>query len=231
MESWVITLFFVLPFFCAFVNPLADRIFPGVQRVLTTVMTFALLILTIFVCFYHQQTIVYAVGGWKPVGSVPIGIHLVLDGLSGFMLLMINLIGFFSAFYAIDYMKEYTGGKYFYVLICLMIAGMNGVVLSGDLFNMYVFMELAAKSSYALVAFGLRKDELEASFKYQVLGGMASLLILFGITMLYWKTSTLNMADISNLLQNSDNDAFILFVQLILITGFGVKSALIPFHG
>jgi multicomponent Na+:H+ antiporter subunit D len=102
--------------------------------------------------------------------------------------------------------------------------------LSGDLFNLYVFLEISVISSYALVAFGVEKTELEASYKYQVLGGLASLLVLFGIAMIYWKTKTLNIADIAMLLREGEQDAFLVFVQLILMTGFGIKAALIPFH-
>ena len=128
--------------------------------------------------------------------GVPIGIYMVMDGFSVIVLCIVNLIGFLSVFYSISYISRYTSENYFYALFCLMIAGMNGVVLSGDLFNIFVFLEISAISSYALVAFGVEKNELEASFKYQVLGGMASFLILFGIAFIYWKTKTLNIADI-----------------------------------
>ena len=82
-----------------------------------------------------------------------------------------------------------------------MIAGMNGVVITADIFNLFVFLEVAVIASYALVAFGTDKEELEASFKYQVLGGIASLFILFGIGLVYWYTSSLNIADISALMK------------------------------
>ncbi len=103
---------------------------------------------------------------------------MVLDGFNTLVLCIINLIGFLSVFYSISYMSRYTSENYFYSLFCLMIAGMNGVVISGDLFNIFVFLEISAISSYALVAFGVEKNELEATFKYQVLGGIASFIIL-----------------------------------------------------
>jgi multicomponent Na+:H+ antiporter subunit D len=111
-----------------------------------------------------------------------------------------------------------------------MIAGMNGVVLSGDLFNIFVFLEISAISSYALVAFGVEKDELEASFKYQVLGGLASFLILFGIGFIYWKTKTLNIADIKEAFRAGPDRSYYLFVQALMLSGFGLKAAIIPFH-
>jgi multicomponent Na+:H+ antiporter subunit D len=107
---------------------------------------------------------------------------------------------------------------------------MNGVVITGDLFNLFVFLEISVISSYALVAFGSSKDELEASFKYQVLGGIASLLILFALAITYWYTSTLNINDISLLLKQAPAGKITIFIQLFFIAGFGLKAALIPFH-
>jgi len=229
-SSIIIILFVVIPLFAAFLIPIAGSLIPGFQRVITSLAMLVLLVISLVVTIQKPGTMTYMFGGWEPVEGIPIAIYMVFDGLSGFLLIIINLLGFLSAFYAISYIKRYTGENFFYTLMCLMIAGMNGVVLAGDLFNLYVFLEISVISSYALVAFGVEKTELEASYKYQVLGGLASLLVLFGIAMLYWRTSTLNMADISIILRDGEQDAFLVFVQLILITGFGIKAALIPFH-
>lgn len=230
MESSIIIMFVIIPLFTAFLIPIAGRFIPGFQRIATSSIMLVLVITSLTITLQRADMIIYMIGGWEPVEGVPIAIYLVFDGLSGFLLIIINLLGFLSAFYAISYIRRYTGENLFYTLMCLMIAGMNGVVLSGDLFNLYVFLEISVISSYALVAFGVEKTELEASYKYQVLGGLASLLVLFGIAMLYWKTGTLNIADTAMLLRKGEQDAFLVFVQLILVTGFGIKAALIPFH-
>ena len=230
MESSIIIWFVALPILAAFLIPVIGIVVNGFQRIFTSFIMLALSGLSVFALLRDAGMQTYIVGGWEPVEGVPIAIYMVLDGLSGFLLVIINLLGLFSAFYAISYIKRYTGENLFYTLMCLMIAGMNGVVLSGDLFNLYVFLEISVISSYALVAFGVEKTELEASYKYQVLGGLASLLVLFGIAMLYWRTGTLNIADTAMLLAGARQDAFLVFVQLILITGFGIKAALIPFH-
>jgi multicomponent Na+:H+ antiporter subunit D len=177
-----------------------------------------------------ENVIVYKVGGWEPINKIPIGIYLVMDGFTAIVVCIINLIGFLSAFYSISYIKKYTSENYFYALFCLMVAGMNGVVISGDLFNIFVFLEISVISSYALVAFGVGKNELEASFKYQVLGGLASFLILFGIGFIYWKTRTLNIADIHEVFRSGYDKTYYLFVQILLLCGFGLKAAIIPFH-
>jgi multicomponent Na+:H+ antiporter subunit D len=172
----------------------------------------------------------YKVGGWQPVNKIPIGIYMMMDGFNSLIVCIINLVGFLAVFYSISYIKRYTAENYFYALFCLLIGGMNGVVLSGDLFNIFVFLEISVISSYALVAFGVEKNELEASFKYQVLGGLASFLILFGIGFIYWKTKTLNIADIRAAFSNGYDKKYYLFVQLLILSGFGLKAAIIPFH-
>ncbi|TAJ14983.1 NADH/ubiquinone/plastoquinone (complex I) [Marinilabiliaceae bacterium JC017] len=230
MESFL-PLYMVTPLAAAFLIPLVGRVFSAFARTITPLVFLLLLILGIhYLLSGISSPLTYEVGGWQPVNGIPIAIYLVLDGFSTILLITINLIAFLAAFYSISYMKKYTAENNYYTLFCLMVAGMNGVVLTGDLFNLYVFLEIAAISSYALVAFGVEKTELEASFKYQVLGGMASLLILLAIGLLYWATSTLNITDISHILMIQGDNKIILFIQILLITGFGLKAAMVPFH-
>ncbi|MCJ7687972.1 MAG: hypothetical protein MUO60_01395, partial [Clostridiaceae bacterium] len=230
MES-LIPLYVLLPLGAAFLIPIVGRIVNGFQKTVTSLVFLFLIGLSIkYMISGVNEPLVYKVGGWEPVGNIPIGIYLVLDGLSIFMLCIVNLIAFLSGFYAISYIKKYTAENNFYTLFALMVAGMNGVVLSGDLFNLFVFLEIAVIASYALVAFGIEKEELEASFKYQVLGGMASLLILFSIGLIYWNTKTLNIADIATIIKAGTYNKILIFSQLVLITGFGLKAAIIPFH-
>jgi multicomponent Na+:H+ antiporter subunit D len=230
MDS-LIPLFVIIPLGIAFLIPLIWKLIPSVFKYLPATGILFLLVLAFYILIANgNETLTYKVGGWEPVKNIPIGIHLVVDGLAASMLIIINLIGFLAGIYAIPYMKKFTGENYFFILFSLMVAGMNGVVITGDLFNMFVFLEISVISSYALVAFGSSKDELEASFKYQVLGGIASLLILFALAITYWYTSTLNMSDISHLLKQAPVSKVTIFIQLFLIAGFGLKAALIPFH-
>jgi len=111
-----------------------------------------------------------------------------------------------------------------------MVAGMNGVVLSGDIFNLFVFLEIASIASYALVGFGCGHEEFEAAFKYMVLGSIASIFVLFGIGLVYGNTGTLNMAYISKAIQSSGLNAGLGFALALFIVGFSLKAALVPFH-
>ena len=226
-----IPLYVLLPLGAAFLIPIIGRIINGFQKTITSLVFLFLIGLSIkFIISGIDEPVTYKIGGWEPVGNIPIGIYFILDGLSVFMLCIINLIAFLSGFYAISYIKKYTAENNFYALFSLMVAGMNGVVLTGDLFNLFVFLEIAVIASYALVAFGIEKEELEASFKYQVLGGMASLFILFSIGLIYWNTKTLNIADIATIIKAGTYNKILIFSQLLLITGFGLKAAIIPFH-
>ncbi len=227
----LIPLFVVLPLAGAFIIMILGRFIRHFDRITASLVLLYLVTVSLICLISPGDDIqLYKVGGWEPVNKVPIAIYMVLDPLAAVILCVINLIGFLSVIYSFSYINRYTSENYYYSLFCLMVAGMNGVVLSGDLFNIFVFLEISAISSYALVAFGVGKEELEATFKYQVLGGLASFLILFGIAFVYWKTKTLNIADIRTLFDEGYDKNYHFLVQALLLSGFGLKAAIIPFH-
>ncbi len=230
MEA-LIPLFVAIPLIAAFLIVVLGKSFKGFHRFLAPLTLLILLCMAVFeFSGLGKNSITYAMGGWIGKEGLPLGIYLVLDGFSVLMLCIINLIGLIALFYSLSYIAKYTAESNYYALFCLIVAGMNGVVLSGDLFNLFVFLEVSVISSYALVAFGVGKTELEASFKYQVLGGLASMLILLAIGLIYWQTKTLNIADIRKVFEGGYSSSFYLFVQVLLIAGFGLKAAIIPFH-
>jgi multicomponent Na+:H+ antiporter subunit D len=222
----IIPLFVAVPLGMAFFIPMIARTRPRVADTLANMTTLALLLMALSVI---GKSGVYWMGGWEPLKGIPLGINLVLDGVSVFMLITITLISFFVTIYSIHYMDKFTAKARFYCLFLLMVAGMNGVALTGDLFNLYVFLEIASITSYALVAFGCEHEELEAAFKYLVLGSVGSTAILFGIGITYAMTGSLNMAQISATI-GGDLRPIHLFAVALFISGFGLKAALIPFH-
>ncbi len=198
---------------------------PDLMGSLTTLILLGLSLITVRIVA-TQGILVYSIGSWK----LPIGIALVLDGLTVFMLVTVNLISFIIAIYSINYMVRFTSKWKFYTLFLLMVAGMNGVVITGDMFNLFVFLEIASVASYALVAFGTERHELEAAFKYTVMSTVGSLFVLLGIVFLYSYTSTLNMADMANILAQKGASNITIMVGVLFIMGFGLKAALVPFH-
>ncbi len=229
-----IPLFVALPLAGAFLTVLLKKIkgIPDTFGVMVTIGTFVMSIFAVLQLEIGQKVIcnVGNWGGFQEVLGKIVGIQLVVDGLTAFMLVVVNFIAFLVAVYSVNYMTRYTEKWQFYSLFLLMLAGMNGVLITGDMFNLFVFVEIASIASYALVAFGTGKRELEASFKYAIMGGIASLLILLGVIFLYSNTGTLNMADMTRILAGGDHPALLYFVFALFLTGFGLKAALVPFH-
>jgi len=169
------------------------------------------------------------IGNWDPQRGAT-GINMVADGLARLLLLTVSLVALVAVLFSIRYMERFTGKGLYYSLFFLMLAGMNGVVLTGDLFNMYVFLEVAAIASYALVAFGCESEELEASFKYLVLGALGSTLALFGIGLCYNQSGTLNMAQMARFVESQGLNPVLLLAACMFFAGFGLKAAMVPFH-
>lgn len=174
----------------------------------------------------NKGIITYQSGGLIPF----LGLNMVADGLSIFMLITVNIISFLMVLYSTAYMEKKAKQKSsYYIFLMLLIAGLNGVLISSDLFNLYIFTEITLISAYILVAFNKDSQHYEASFKYTVLGTLSSLLILLAIAFIYSKTASLNFSYIS-LNWDQGKSVFNTFVILLLLAGFGLKTALVPFH-
>jgi multicomponent Na+:H+ antiporter subunit D len=217
-----------IPLFAAVLNALVGKFSTRARQGISIATTLVLIALAAILL---KSTLdgnrpVYHIGGWPP----PIGINLVADSLSALMALVISFIGFLCIAYSISYMKGYTGRPMYDSLLMFMIAGMMGVVLTGDLFNMFVFFEIFLIASYALVAFRGGPIEMRASFKYAVLSMIGMSAFLIGIGLVYNVTGTLNMAHVAKSIGTMGSPAVLAFAGGALITGVGVVSAIVPLH-
>ncbi len=169
----------------------------------------------------------YHLGGWPP----PIGIEYVLDTLSAFIAVIVVFIGFIVLIYPAKAGLYQVPRKGFpvYGVIMLLLAGLLGVVVTGDLFNLFVFLEIYSLSSYALIALG-EKRALMAGFRYLILGSIAGSFYLFGVGFIYFATGSLNMADVARLLPAIYQSPAILAAAAFIVVGLGIKMALFPLH-
>jgi multicomponent Na+:H+ antiporter subunit D len=172
-----------------------------------------------------DETVTYAMSNWP----APIGIILVQDALTSFTLVMVSIISLTSIIYSVQYIRHLSMDWKYYAIFMLLVTGMNGVIVTGDIFNMFVFLEISLFSAFALVAYGGRAEEFEAAFKYTVMGSVSSVMILMGVAILYSATSNLNMAKIAEVLPAVD-DKVKFWVGGLFVAGFGLKAAIIPFH-
>ena len=164
---------------------------------------------------------------WSLGMAGPMGITFNVDALSLVMLLVVSVGSVAASFFSISYMDDYTSKAKYYVLFLLMVAGMNMVVLGADILNMYVGIEIAAIACYALVAYGLGKEYLEASFRYQVLGTVGTLCLVAGIGLLYSRAGTLSFADLAGAVAGAEG---VNIAGVLLLSGLALKAAYIPFH-
>ena len=218
--------YIIVPLFAAFLITLIAGRKDGWGITISMIAAVSLLIISVYdfaTLGGESETLV--MGGW----IVPIGIVLVKDALSCFMLIITSLIATTTLLYSIQYVRHLSQDWKYYALFMLLLTGMNGVLITGDLFNLFVFMEIALLAAFALVAFGGRAEEFEAAFKYAVMGSVSSSIVLVGIAVTYSATSTLTMANIAESLRASA-PALTLWIGAIFLAGFGLKAAAMPFH-
>ena len=183
----------------------------------------------------------YWLGGWgdKVIPGQKdhfvVGIQITVDHLNTLLLAAVSGIALLTAIYAKRLVDTELAGRqrYFDALFALLVTGLLGISITGDIFNLYVFMEIAALSSYALIAYGKSRAYM-ASFNYLIMGTMGACLYLLGIGFIFIKGGTLNIDDLSGIIPTlqADGPSQALFVGFILIIlGAWAKMAFFPFHG
>lgn len=178
----------------------------------------------------NGEIIAYWMGGRVPAGGYAIGIALEVDALSLFFGLLIATAVFVSCLYSFKYMSHDDNEREYYTLFLMLAGGVMGLVLSGDLFNMFIMVEILTFAAVALTAFrNTAVGALEAAFKYLVVGCIGSTCILVGTIMLYAQTHTLNFAQLSALIPGNLNTATKVAFALLYI-GFSTKAFIVPFH-
>ncbi|MEA3253952.1 MAG: proton-conducting transporter membrane subunit [Chloroflexota bacterium] len=220
-------LFVLIPLITAAAVAVLNKAWEKSGDILANVATGALLVLSLSLtpAILRGQALFYRLGQ-----SSPLGIDLALDGLSLLMLIVIGIVCFAASLFSVNYMERYTAKPRYYVLFMLMLAGMNMVVLGADLVNLYVGIEIAALACYALVAFGVEREYLEASFKYQVMGTVGTMCILLGMAFLYRETGSLSIVESHRVLSSQGPNPILLVSGALFLAGFALKAAFMPFH-
>ena len=176
------------------------------------------------------EVISYWMGNWEPVAGYAIGIGYEVDAL-GLVFAIICIVAFWiSNLYSYGYMKEEHHLGHYYTLFMMLCGSILGFCMTGDLFNMYIMVEIMTFSAVALTGFITAKDgALEAALKYLVICTLGSGFILTGIALIYLQCHTLNIAQLSSILTDWLTPTTLMAFGLI-VAGFGVKSFMVPFH-
>lgn len=224
----------ITPFTLAFIIGLFKERYINLKRILTilaTLVSFICVVLLLKPIMIQGNIATYWMGNWVPEKEWAIGIGLEIDALSLFVGVIVSLTCLLSSIYSVNYMERDNSLEKYYTLFLLLTGSMLGFVFTGDLFNMYVMLEIMTFSAIALTSFRnhLYKS-IEAGFKYIVIGSLGSSLILLGTCLLYAQVHTLNLAQIAAILHNNKFTPVSILALALMLTGYAVKAFLVPCH-
>ena len=207
-----------------------NRTARNILALLSITASLAFILALVKPVMWNGEIIAYWMGGRVPAGGYAIGIALEVDALSLFFALLVSVAVFVSGVYSIQYMRHDDNEREYYTLFLILGGGVMGLVLSGDLFNMFIMVEILTFAAVALTAFrNTAKGALEAAFKYLVVGSIGSTCILVGTSMLYAQAHTLNLAQLAQVIPGNLNTATKVAFALLFV-GFGTKAFIVPFH-
>lgn len=178
---------------------------------------------------YTGEVLSYAIGGW----AAPWGIEYRVDAVNAFILIIVTAISVVALMFAkTSVAQEVASDKQglFYTAWLLCLTGLLGIAITGDVFNLFVFLEISSLSSYVLIGLGQDRRALTASFQYLVMGTIGATFILIGIGLLYMVTGTLNMMDLATRLALLGDSRTVQTALAFLTVGIGLKLALFPLH-
>ena len=178
---------------------------------------------------YDGGTLSYALGAW----AMPWGIEYRVDMAGALMILIIAAIGAIVMPYAWRSIQHEMLRKHvslFYTCYLLCLTGLLGIVVTGDVFNLFVFLEISSLSSYVLISLGSTRRALTAAYQYLVMGTIGATFILIGVGFLYMMTGTLNMMDLSQRLPDVADTRTIRVAFAFVTVGVSIKLALFPLH-
>ena len=173
----------------------------------------------------HEGIVVMHVGEWK----APAGIPLVIDQFSGIMLVISGIVAVCVSVYSVHRIDVQRHSFRYYFFFHTLLLGVNGAFITGDIFNLFVWFEVMLMSSFALIALGNEKQQLENSMKYIIINLVSSFLLLAAIGLLYSVTGTLNMAHLAQIVSN-DASFLTESIIMLLFIALAIKAALFPFY-
>ncbi len=229
MSHQLPAILFLLPLFAAISMPVVCL----KHRHWSLRIALAVLVAMVLVSILNLQNVMnhgevrYVFSGWE----APLGIEWVADTLASVILVLLSVLGLLGVIFTGPTSPKELGGRivHYYTLILLLISALTGIVFARDLFNLFVFLEVAAISSYALIGVAGGKA-LFAAFRYLILGTLGASLYLLGVSYLYAVTGTLNMTDMAARLPLLLNSKAIVGGLVFMFIGLGIKMALVPFH-
>ncbi|MEL6298958.1 MAG: monovalent cation/H+ antiporter subunit D family protein [Pseudomonadota bacterium] len=220
-----------VPLFGAGIACLMPR--PFLAWLVAAISSLAVAVLAVLLVFKVQEvgTISYALGGWAP----PIGIEYRVDMVNAFVLMIVGGIGAVIMLFALDTVPQDVSPRlqpWFYAIYLLCLCGLLGMAVTGDAFNIFVFMEISSLATYVMIAMGRDRRALLAAYQYLIMGTIGATLYVLGIGLLYTVTGTLNLADIAGRIEGAyaEYPRAVVAALAFVLVGISLKLALFPLH-
>ncbi len=230
MDTHGAILVIAVPLLATFLMPLLGKVSQKAPRFLATIALFASSAITVKLALqvWDSGPIIYTLGSST---DTIFRIQLIVDGMGVFMALIMAIVSLAVSIYSWSHMKRYTGQDKYYALLLLVAVGSYGMVLTGDIFNLFVFFEISSISLCGLVAFRTQRGEsFEAAFKYMLYSTISGVLILFAIGIFYGQYGILNMTGISHAMAVNGSTMMDKIALGLLATVFALKAGSVPMH-
>ncbi|MEM1237338.1 MAG: Na+/H+ antiporter subunit D [Pseudomonadota bacterium] len=222
--SWYLAAPLVLPFLTAVAAFLTRHGHLGRWLSVIGNIGFLIAAVALMIQVLDQGIIAGQMGGW----AAPFGITLVADYLSAVMVVITAITALAVSVYALADINEKKEALGYHALFNILIGGVTGAFVTGDLFNLYVWFEVMLISSFGLLVLGGKKAQIDGGVKYVTLNLISTILFLSGVGLLYGMTGTLNMADLARTLPEVENQGIVAVIAVMFMVAFGVKAAVFP---
>ncbi|MFC3123407.1 monovalent cation/H+ antiporter subunit D family protein [Agaribacter flavus] len=229
MNEQLTILLVVIPLICAPITAIFKQ--HTIAWAMTLVVSIACFVLSgiILADVIDGKHVIYELGGWRP----PWGIEYKIDSLNAFVSLIVSGIAVLTSIFTFRSVpSEINSGQVglFYAAFQLCLLGLLGIALTGDIFNLFVFLEISSLSSYALISMGKKRQALTASFAYLILGTIGATFFLIGVGFLYAASGSLNIADIANRFGTFEDMQLVVTAFIFILLGVALKAAIFPLH-
>jgi multicomponent Na+:H+ antiporter subunit D len=209
------------------VRPVSNRTVADLVALVASLAVLVLCAILVHRAWHHD--LVYWFGGWRPYHGVALGISFAFGVLGAGFATFCSALMIAALVFSWRFMEDVNA--LFHVVLLVFLAAMVGFCLSGDLFNMFVFFELMGAAAFVLAGFMIdKRAPLEGSFNFAVTNSIGGIVVLLGISLVYGRTGALNLAQIGVALDRGYADALVAVAFALIVCGFLVKAAIVPFH-
>jgi multicomponent Na+:H+ antiporter subunit D len=229
--SWIPPLVVAIPLLGAAVTAGLDHVIPEPAQDALVVGASAATTALAFVLLWHAEghEVVHWFGGWEPHHGIALGIDFAVGPLAAGMCAVIGVVVTLALLYSLTFMRE--AARLFDALMLVALGAMCGFAMSGDLFNLFVWLELMGVAAYALTGFQVeRLGPVQGAVNFAITNSLGGYLFAIGIALIYARTGALNLAQIGAALSHGPAGGLVIVAMTLLLCGFLIKGAVVPFH-